>query len=101
MTRAYANHFARRLTLAELNELIAVFSTPTARKYTEAWLGMAQDADFAEVMREMMPQMMETAGRLEERIRAATAHLPPPPSPPPPPPPEADAPEAGPDESAQ
>jgi hypothetical protein len=94
MIRAYANHFARRLTLAELNELVAVFSTPTARKYTEAWLGMAQDADFAELMREMMPQMMRTAARMEERLRAATAHLPPPP------PPEG-APEAGATEAEQ
>jgi hypothetical protein len=80
MVRAYASYFARRFTLAELNELIGVFSTPTARKYTEAMFGMAEDPAFTEVMRSMMPQMMEAGARLEERTRAATAHLPPPPA---------------------
>ncbi|HVQ09880.1 MAG TPA: hypothetical protein VMS43_15745 [Allosphingosinicella sp.] len=82
MNRAYANYFARRLTLAELNELIGVFSTPTARKYTDMWLGVSEDPAFLEMMRAMMPRMMEAASRLDERTRAATAHLPPAPGPP-------------------
>ena len=89
MTRAFAAYFARRFTLAELNELVGLFSTPTARKYIEAMFGMADDPAFIEMMRSMMPQMMEAGARLEERTRAATAHLPPPP-----PPPEAGADEA-------
>jgi hypothetical protein len=81
ITRAYANYFARRLTLAELNELIGVFATPTVRKYTNALLTLAEDPAFIELMRSMMPRMMAAASRLEERTRAATAHLPPAPVP--------------------
>lgn len=81
MVRGYTDYFARRLTLAEINELIGLFSTPTARKYTETLLGMGEDPAFGEIMRSMMPQMARMTARMEERIRAATAHLPPPPPP--------------------
>ncbi|MEA3014226.1 MAG: hypothetical protein QOD42_2771 [Sphingomonadales bacterium] len=81
IARACAAYFARRLTLAELDELVGLFSTPAGRKFSEAWLGMAQDRAFAETLREMVPRLVQMGARIDERVRAATAHLPPPPAP--------------------
>jgi hypothetical protein len=97
IARASADYFARRLTLAELDELVGLFSTPAGRKFAEAWLGLSQDPGFTEMMRPMLPLMIQMSARIDERVRAASAHLR---RPPPPPPPLDVAPEEAPEAEA-
>jgi hypothetical protein len=76
MRRIFARFFARRFDLAELEEMTRFFITPTGRKYVEASFTMMNDPVMTELVAAMMPRMMETFPRVEERISAATAHLP-------------------------
>jgi len=78
--QAMVNFFARRFTIGELGEMTAFFSTPTGTKYARLALTMQQDPAYTEMVAAMLPRIMETSMTLEERVRAATAHLPPPPS---------------------
>ncbi len=76
----FARYFARRFTLPELDEMVAFFSTATGRKYADVALTMTQDPAFVELMTAMVPRFMQMGAGVEERIRAATAHLPPAPA---------------------
>jgi hypothetical protein len=73
-----ARYYARRFTVAELGEMTGFFTTPIGRKYVDVSFAMMTDPAFMqEMMTAMMRPMLESFPRIEERIRAATAHLPP------------------------
>lgn len=76
MRRIFARFFARRFDLAELEEMTRFFATPTGRKYVETSFNMMSDPAMTELVGVMAPRMVEAFPRIEERIRAATAHLP-------------------------
>jgi len=76
MRRIFARFFARRFDIAELEEMTRFFVTATGRKYVEASFTMMNDPMMTELVAAMMPRMMEAFPRIEERMRAATAHLP-------------------------
>ena len=81
MRSVFARFFARRFTLPELDEMVAFFASATGRKYADVALTMTQDPAFLEMMTAMVPRFMQIGVGVEERIRAATAHLPPEPAP--------------------
>lgn len=81
MRHAYARALARHFTVGEMAEMTTFFSSPTGSKYAEMALTIAQDPYFTETMRALMPRMAQAMRGIDERIRAATAHLPPPPAP--------------------
>lgn len=74
--RLFASFFARQFNLAEIGELTAFFSTPTGRKYAEVTVMLGQDPIVMEGMRAMMPLTGALVMRIDERVQAATAHLP-------------------------
>lgn len=77
---AFVRYYALRFTVNELDELAAFFTTPTGRKYSEISSSMTGDPAFMQgLMVTLMPRIVESSAGIEERIRAATAHLPPPP----------------------
>lgn len=74
----FARHYAARFTVPQLDEMTTFFSTPTGRQYVEVSMAMAGDPAFMQnMMTSLMPRMMAAFPRIEARIRAATAHLPP------------------------
>jgi hypothetical protein len=79
--RMFASFFARQFTLAEIEEMTVFFSTPVGRRYAEVSLTLTEDPVVMEGMRAMVPRFAEMSGRIDERVRAATAHLPAPPEP--------------------
>lgn len=81
MRRLFASFFARHFSLAEIEDLTRFFSTPVGRRYAEVSLTLTEDPLVIEGMRAMMPRFAEMSGRIDERVRAATAHLPPAPQP--------------------
>lgn len=79
MRRMFASFFARQFSLAEIEEMTVFFSTPVGRRYAEVTLALTEDPVVMEGMLAMVPRFAEMSGRIDERVRAATAHLPPPP----------------------
>lgn len=76
LRRLFASFFARQFSLAEIGELTAFFSTPTGRRYAGITLALAQDPLVMERMRAMMPLAATLGMRIDERVAAASAHLP-------------------------
>ena len=74
----FATLLVRRFTVPELDELAAFFTTPAGRKYAEMTFTIGQDPALTEFVLSLVPRMIEAGPRIEERVRAATAHLPPP-----------------------
>jgi hypothetical protein len=79
LRRLFASFFARRFTSAEIGELTVFFATPAGRKYAESALMLTRDPLVVEGMRAIMPLAITLGMRIDERVHAATAHLPEPP----------------------
>lgn len=77
--RVMVTMFARRFTAPELGEMIAFFGTGTGRRYAEMAFTMGHDPAWMEMMTLLTSRMAAVAPRIEQAVRAATAHLDPPP----------------------
>jgi hypothetical protein len=74
LSRAYA----RKFTAEQLADLNRFFATPTGRFYaSESMLTMADPEIMAQMTR-LAPEIMREMPRIMEKVKAATAHLPPP-----------------------
>ncbi len=82
MQRVMAEIYARRFSLEDLNAALAYYSTPSGRRFIETSMTLTQDPAFARVMAGLAPRFVAAYGVIEERVRAASAHLPPEPTPP-------------------
>ncbi len=79
--RVMAEIYALRFSLDELNAAIAYFSTPAGRRFIEVSMNLGQDPAFVRGIVALTPRFMEAFSTMEERIRVASAHLPPEPAP--------------------
>ena len=77
MREAYAEAFAHRFTLAELDDLSRFFATPTGAKYAAQYLTVASDPAVIGMMKSMMPRMMAQMPAFIAAAQKATAGLPP------------------------
>jgi hypothetical protein len=75
MTRAYA----RRFTLAELTEINRFFASPAGASFARQSFEMSTDPEMTAEMMAFMPEMMKDMPAIMEKMKKATAHLPPPP----------------------
>ncbi|HYD11418.1 MAG TPA: DUF2059 domain-containing protein [Allosphingosinicella sp.] len=75
--RTMAEFYAANLTLEELNGAVAYYSTPGGRRFASAAVNIMQDPAFERLMTTLGPQFVQAMATIEERVRAASAHLPP------------------------
>ena len=80
--RVMAEIYARRFSLEELNASIAYFSMPAGRRFIEVSMNVSREPAFIRGILALTPRFVETYTTMEERVRAASAHLPPAPTPP-------------------
>jgi hypothetical protein len=66
---------ARQFSVAEIGEMLAFFSTPTGWRYARMTITMTQDPAWQEMLTLVAPRMLGMAARIEEAVRAGTAHL--------------------------
>jgi hypothetical protein len=79
--RAMAEIYARRFSLDDLNAALAYYSTPAGRRFIDTSMTIAQDPAFVRVLMPLMPRIFRAMSTIDERVRAASAHLPPEPAP--------------------
>lgn len=73
-----AQAYAKRFTVAQLDELTAFFSSGTGALYAADSFAMFMDPAVMSKVQEFMPQMMRAMPAIMEKVAAATADLPPP-----------------------
>lgn len=71
--------FARKFTAAQLADMNRFFATPSGKAYARESLLVFMDPELMKAMMSMMPEMMKAMPAVTEKVKAATAHLPPPP----------------------
>jgi len=79
MREALARLYAKRFTLAELNDMATFFRTSSGKSFGAQLIPMMADPDYVSAMTEMMPRLMQAMPAIAEKVKKATAHLPPPP----------------------
>lgn len=73
--------FARKFSVAQLEDLNRFFATPTGAMYASESMLLAMDPEVMSAMMKMVPELMKEMPNIMARLEAATAHLPPPPKP--------------------
>lgn len=76
---ALANTYARRFTVAELTEINRFFASPAGASYARQSMELMTDKDFINEMMSVTPELMKQMPAMAEKLKKATAHLPPPP----------------------
>jgi hypothetical protein len=79
MREGMARAYARKFTASQLEELNQFFATPTGRYYGAESLMLWTDPEFVAQIGAFMPEFLKQMPSLAEKLKAATAHLPPPP----------------------
>ena len=79
MREALAKLYARRFTLAELSDMATFFRTSSGKRFGAQLIPMMADPDYVSAMTEVMPRLMKAMPGIAEKVKKATAHLPPPP----------------------
>jgi hypothetical protein len=75
---AFANAYARRFTVAQLNDLHTFFQTPTGQIYARESMTLMMGPDMMKAMQAFAPKMMERMPAITAKVEAATKDLPPP-----------------------
>lgn len=73
LSRAYAHHF----TPAQLTELDTFFATPTGTAFARDSMVIFMEPEVMEVMQSVTPRLMKQMPGIMEKVRQATADLPP------------------------
>ena len=66
---------ARQFSVAEIEEMLDFFGTPTGQRYSRMAITMTQDPAWQEMIAVMAPRMLGMTARIEEAVRVGTAHL--------------------------
>lgn len=74
-----AKSIARRFTIEQLGPIAAFFETPAGRAYAEQSMTLFIDKDVMMAMIQSVPTMIKEMPAAMEKVKKATAHLPPPP----------------------
>lgn len=75
-----ARAFARKFTIAQLNDFNTFFATPSGSAFASEYLLTFMDPELMQEMLAAMPELMQAMPSIMEKAEKATAHLPPPPS---------------------
>ena len=78
---ALSSIYAKKYTLAELNDIGAFFATPSGASFAGNFMSTFTDKEMMQASFGMMPKIMEAMPAIMKKVEAATAHLPPPPKP--------------------
>ncbi len=73
--------FARKFTVAQLGDMNAFFTTPSGKAFADEYLLLFADPEMTREMMAAVPEMMQAMPKIMEKVKEATAHLPPPPKP--------------------
>lgn len=76
-----ARAFARKFTLAQLNDFNTFFATPSGSVFAHEYLLTFMDPELMQEMMSFVPEMMKAMPAIMDKTQKATAHLPPPPKP--------------------
>lgn len=71
-----ARAYAKRFTVAQLNELNSFFSTPTGQAYAAESMVIMTDPEVMKKMTEIMPAMMKQMPAITQKLKDAMAGLP-------------------------
>ncbi len=71
--------FARKFTLAQLNDMNAFFATPSGAAFAREYLLTFTDPELMSEMMAALPELMKAMPAIMAKAEKATAHLPPPP----------------------
>jgi hypothetical protein len=77
-----ARVYARRFSPEQLRELNRFFATPTGRVYASESMMLFADPEIVSLMGKFGPELAKEMPQIMQRVKEATAHLPPPPPPP-------------------
>lgn len=77
LRKAMAELYAINFNESELRDIDAFFATPTGAVYARRSFAMASDPRIMAATMEAMPGVMGPIGEIEQRVKAATADLPP------------------------
>lgn len=80
MKAGMARAYARRFTVAELTEINRFFASPAGSSFARQSFEMTTDPEITSEMMAFMPEMMKEMPAITEKLKKATAHLPPPPT---------------------
>jgi hypothetical protein len=73
--------YARKFTSAQLEDLNRFFATPTGRTYGPEGMMAFMEPEVMTQIAQFTPELVKEMPRIMEKVKAATAHLPPPPRP--------------------
>ncbi|MDZ7587655.1 MAG: DUF2059 domain-containing protein [Parasphingorhabdus sp.] len=76
---ALSNIYARKYDARQLNEMNAFFKTDTGGTFARDYMMAFVDPEMLQSMMSMVPKMMQEMPKIVEKVKVATAHLPPPP----------------------
>lgn len=74
-----AEAYAAKFNVEQLDELGRFFATPTGKAYANESMMLMTDPAIMKRMQAFIPEMMKDMPAIMEKVKAATAHLPPPP----------------------
>lgn len=74
-----AEAYAAKFNVDQLDELGRFFATPTGKAYANESMMLMTDPAIMKRMQAFIPEMMKDMPAIMEKVKAATAHLPPPP----------------------
>lgn len=76
-----ARAFARKFTVEQLGDMNAFFATPSGKAFASEYLLLFADPEMMKEMAAAVPEMIGAMPKIMEKVKEATAHLPPPPKP--------------------
>ena len=79
MREGMARAYARRFSLAELQDINRFFGSASGASFARQSFELMTDPELVKAMTAFMPEMMKEMPAIAEKLKAATAHLPPPP----------------------
>jgi hypothetical protein len=79
MREGMARAYARRFTVAELTDINRFFVSPAGASFARQSFELMTDPELMTEMMSFMPEMMKEMPAMGEKLKKATAHLPPPP----------------------
>lgn len=79
MVEGMARAYSRRFTVADLNEINRFFESPAGANFARQSFELMADPEMTSEMMSFMPELMKEMPAIGEKLKKATAHLPPPP----------------------
>jgi hypothetical protein len=76
MRAGMAKSFARKFTVAQLNDMNVFFNSPSGKAYAENYMLLMVDKEMMSAAVELMPELMTAMPDIMEKMEKATAHLP-------------------------